>query len=381
MELMQEVFLYSIESNQMKSDQLASVCCYWRSVIITLPSLWSTLKVGTWTEREQVAIWLQRAYPKKIVIDTQGDVQLSSNTVPFAALQDALAVSRQWHELTISSFPPENVVSQLGFQVASQMNELKELHIAAGCLNSPSFAHLLNLVPTEAPLCELRLHPSFVGPHFLQPHWFPILQNLTVLIVNGKDTDEPFELLPTFTQLQIFEADCLCFPIYEPNTKLPLLCTLRELQLRACSIQWMVGREFPYLEECAILLPCHWEQIQQQEVQLPFCTKLAYHGYPMTTAQYFHAPKMRAMDLRSHDFNEQRVYRHLRHLRRVNGRFSNLTTLHLAFQCSEQVLVKVVNHLIPLQELALSITHPSPSFQSHWPRNHLQMNGLNGPHT
>jgi len=364
MELMREVFLYSIESNQMKSDQLASVCRYWRSVIITLPSLWSTLKVGTRTEREQVAIWLQRAYPKKIVIDTQGDGQLSSNTVPFAALQDALAVTRQWHELTISSFPPENVASQLGFQVASQMNELKVLHVAAGCLNSPSFAHLLNLVPTEAPLCELRLHPSFVGPHFLQPHWFPILQNLTVLIVSGKDTDEPFELLPTFTQLQIFEADRLHLPFYEPNTNMPLLCTLRRLQLRACSVQWMAGRQFLCLEECAILLPRHWEQIQQHGVQLPSCKKMAYHGYPMTTAQYFHVPEMKAMDLRSHDCNEQRVCQHLRRLCRVNGSISNLTTLQLTFQCSEQVLLKVVKYLIPLQELAISVTHPSLSFQT-----------------
>jgi len=103
MELMREIFLYCIESNQMKSGQLASVCRYWRSVITTLPRLWSTLKVGTWTERERVAIWLQRAYPKKIVIDTQGDRRLPSNALPLAALQDALAHTRQWHELTARS--------------------------------------------------------------------------------------------------------------------------------------------------------------------------------------------------------------------------------------------------------------------------------------
>ena len=237
------------------------------------------------------------------------------------------------------------------------------LYVAAGCVDSPSFAHLLSLVPTDAPLRELRLHPPFVGTHFLQPHWFPVLQNLTVLIVNGRDMNEPFEVLPNFTQLQTFEADHLRLPFYELNTNLPLLCTLRKLQLRACSVQWMAGREFPCLEECAILLPRHWEQIQWHEVQLPSCTKLAYHGYPMTTAQYYHVPKMRAMDLRSHDCNEQRVYRNLRHLCRVNGMISNLTTLHLTFQCSEQILMKVLKYLIPLQELALSISHPSPSFQ------------------
>jgi len=363
MELMREIFLYCIESNQMKSGRLASVCRYWRSVITTLPRLWSTLSVGTWTERERVAIWLQRAYPKKIVIDTQRDRQLSSNALPLAALQDALAHTRQWHEFTISSFPPEDAASPLGLQVAGSMNMLKVLHVEAGCMHSPSFAHLLNLVPTEAPLCEMRLHSPFVSTHFLQPHWFPVLRNLIVLIVNGRGTHEPFELLPSFTQLQIFEADRLCLPFYEPNINMPLLCTLRKLQLEACSVQWMAGRQFPCLEECAILLPRHWEQIQQHAVQLPSCKKLAYHGFPMTTAQYFHVPEMRVMDLRSHDCNKQRVYQHLRHLCRVNGRIPYLTTLHLTLQCNERVLMKVLKYLILLQELDLSITHPSPSFQ------------------
>jgi len=364
MELMREVFLYCIESTQMKSVQLASVCRYWRFAISSMSHLWSTLRVGTWTETEQVTTWLQRAYPKKVIIDPQRDSQSPSEAPMFAALQSSLTSTGQWNEFTICSFPPEHLASLLDVQVASPMKVLKVLHVAAGCVDSPSFAHLLNLVPTEAPLCEMRLHPPFVSTHFLQPHWFPVLQNLTVLIVNGRDVHEPFELLPTFTQLQTFEAERLRLPSYERNTNLPLLHTLQKLRLRACSVQWMAGRQFPCLEECAILLPHHWEVIQQYEVQLPSCTKFAYHGHPMTTAQYFHVPEMREMDLRSHDFNERRVHRTLRHLCRVNGRFSNLTTLHLAFQCSEQVLMKVLKYLILLQELALSITHPSPSFQN-----------------
>ena len=362
-ELLREIFLYNIKSNQIKSGQLASVCRYWRSVITSIASLWSTLRIGTWTETEQVATWLQRAYPKKVIIDPQEDSQRPSRAPMFNGLQSALTSTGQWHELTISSVPPENLASQLGVQVTGALNVLKVLHIAAGCVQSPSFTHLLNLVPVEAPLCELRLHPPFASTHFLQPHWFPILQNLTVLILSGRNIDEPFELLPTFTQLQIFEADRLPLPFYEPDTILPLLYTLRKLRLRACSVQWMAGRQFSCLEECAILLPRHWEVIPQYEVQLPSCEKLTYHGHPMSTAQHFHGPNMKAMELKSDDCNDQRVYQQLRHLCRVDGRISNLTTLHLTFQCSERVLVKVLKYMVPLQELVLSIAYPSLSWE------------------
>jgi hypothetical protein len=362
-ELLREIFLYCIEVNQMTSGQLASVCRRWRSVIIKIASLWSTLRVGTWTERERVATWLQRAYPKKIVIDTQTDRKKRSKAPAFAALQNALTSIEQWHELTISSFLPENLASQLDIQVTSTMNVLKVLHVAAGCVRSSPLARLLNLVSTEAQLFELRLHSPFASTHFIQPDWFPVLRNLTVLIVNGRDMDGPFELLPSFTQLEIFEADRLRLPFYEPNTNLPLLSTLRKLQLRACSVQWMAGRQFPCLEDCAILLPRHWEVIWQHEIQLPFCKKLNYHGHPISTAQYFRAPKMREMGLISHDCNEQRVYQQLRHLCRVDGRISSLTTLHLTFQCSEQVLINLMKYLVSLQELVLSVAHPSPSWQ------------------
>ncbi len=366
MELLREIFLYSLASNEIKSGELAAVCRHWRSVVTSITNLWSTLRVGTWTEMERVATWLQRAYPKKVIIDTQRDLESppENPAFAFAALEKAFTSTGQWQELTLSSFPPENEASQLGVQVASPMSALEVLHVAAGCVDSPSFSHLLNLVPTEAPLTELRLHPSFASTTFLQPHWFSVLQNLTVLIVNGRDIDGPFGLLPTFTRLRIFEADRLHLPFYGPNTNLPLLSTLWKLHLRACSIQWMAGRYFPRLEECAILLPRHWATIQQHEVQFPSCKKLTYYGHPMTAAQYFRVPNMSAMELRSHDCKERRVYRHLRHLCRVDGRISGLTTLHLTFQCSEQVFIKILRYLVPLQELVLSIAHPSPSWQT-----------------
>jgi len=362
-ELLREIFLCSIESNNMKFGHLTPVCCYWRSVVTAMPHLWSTLRAGTWTATEQVTNWLQRAYPKKVVIDTQRGGQMHSIT-PYAALQNALASTGHWHELTISSLPPEDLASQLGFQGATPMGVLRSLHVVAECVHSPSFTHLLDLVPTEAPLSELRLHSSFASVYFFQSKWFPVLRDLTVLIVNGRDINEPFEFLPSFTRLHTFEADRLPLPWYDSDTNLPLLCTLQKLQLRASSVQWMAGRQFPCLEECAILLPRDWEAVQQREVQLPSCKKLIYHGYPMTTVRYFRVPKVKAMELKSHDCKKQRVYQQLHNLCTMDEAMSKLATLHLTVQCSEQALIKVLRYLGLLQELVLSTARPSPSWQN-----------------
>ena len=364
MELFRAIFLYCIEVHQVESGDLASVCRHWRAVITSIASLWSTLRIGTWTETERVATWLQRAYPKRVIIDTQRDRGSPSEAPACSALQNALTNTDQWQELTICSFPSGSMATRIGIQSASPMNTLKVLNLVNGCVHTPLLSHLLNLVPHNAPLCELRLHVPSASAHFLQPQWFPVLVNLTVLIVSGRDIHEPFELLPAFIQLQIFEADRLLLPFYEPNTDLPLLSTLRKLQLRACSVQWMAGRQFSCLEECAILLPRHWEVIQQNEVGLPSCKKLTYHGHPMTTAGCFIVPKMRAMELRSHDCNSQRVCQQLLHLCRVDNMVSNLTTLHLTFQCNERALIKVLKYLVPLRELVLSVTHPSSSWQN-----------------
>ena len=358
------IFRYCMEVNGMKSVQLASVCRQWRSIITSMSRLWSTLRVGSWTEREQVATWLQRSsFPRKVVLDTQRDDQTQSNTQKYGALQDALTYTDQWHELTISSFPPDNLVNQLGFQTANPMRVLRGLHVAAGCLNTPYLTHLLDLVPNYAPMSELRLDSMFSATYFLQPHRFPGLRTLTVLIVNGRGLHEPFGLLSAFTQLHIFEADHLPLPWYEPDIKLPLRCTLQKLRLKGSSVQWMAGREFPRIEDCAILFPRHWVELQRDGVHLPSCIKLEYRGHPMTALQYFYVPQMKSLELGSNDHKKRRIYQHLHHLCTLDQTFFKLTALHLTLQCNEQVLVKVLKYLGPLQELVLSVAHPSPSWE------------------
>ena len=364
MELLREVILYSIEVDQMASGHLASVCRYWRSVITSIASLWSTLRVGPWTDVARVSTWLQRAYPKKVVIDSQISGQGLFRILPFTALHDALASTDQWNELTISSFPPETLISHYDFPVAAPMKDLKViLHVGIECVHSPSLVRLFQAVPMEAPLSELLLSSSFASAHFIRSQWLPTLQTLRVLVFSGKELYEPFQLLPAFTQLQILEVDHLLLPLCAPNSNLPLLSTLQRLKLRACSVQWMAGREFSCLEECVILLPRHWQAVQQHAVQLPSCKKLTYYHYPMTTVQHFHAPKLEEMRLGSNDCKQKRVYQCLKHLCISYITISQLTTLHLTLQCGGNGLINCLQYMVPLQVLVLSIAYQSSSWE------------------
>ena len=304
--------------------------------------------MGPWTDVARVSTWLQRAYPKKVVIEGLTHMEELFPRPPYAALRVALASTDQWNELTISSFPPEYLFSQRDFPVAAPMKALKVLHVGIECVHSPSLVRLFQAVSMEAPLSELQLSSSFASAHFLRPQWLPALQNLKVLVFNGKELNEPFQLLPAFIQLQILEVDHLPLPLCAPNTDLPLLSTLQGLKLRACSVQWMAGREFPCLEECVILLPRHWQAVRQHAVQLPSCKRLTYYHYPMTTVQYFRAPKMEEMRLESNDCIQQRVYQCLNHLCISYATISQLTTLHLTLQRGGNGLINFLQYLAPL---------------------------------
>ena len=67
-------------------------------------------------------------------------------------------------------------------------------------MHTPAFTHLLHLVPTEAPLSELRHYPSFASTHFLQPQLLPVMRNLTVLSINGQEIHKPS---PTYILNQV----------------------------------------------------------------------------------------------------------------------------------------------------------------------------------
>jgi hypothetical protein len=360
-EILSYIFLYAVEARLMTPYQLVAVCRRWRNVINGMTQLWSTLRLGTWTEIENVHLWLERSRqdPLTVIIDPQGDMTKPSSDSVYSGLRYALRSMDRWQDLVVASAPiPEVFGSSIYMQTAMPLDHLTSLELGERCQNSATLTHLLDHISTTATLLSSI---NLQGPYaisFLQPQRDHILNSVTTLIVDGRGVSQPVSILPQLVCLQTFEASHLLLPTYDATTTLPFLSTLKQLKLRAVSIQWMVGREFKCLEDCTIIHAMGQRRIQLV-IDMPCCRTLTYEGHPISTLQYFQAPKVQRIALNSYDTKGKRVQRHLDRLCRSDGKLSHLHTLHLTLWCREEALIDILKYMVPLQELILSIAYPT----------------------
>ena len=366
-EMLTDIFLYAVEAFQMTPYQLVAVCRRWRNVINGMSHLWSTLRLGTHTEIENIDIWLDRSRqgPLTVNIDPQRDIESRSDDKPYAGLQYALKSIDRWQSLVIASSPtPEAFGETVNFQAAKSFEYLVSLDLGQRCEHSATLSHLLDHVSKTAIILS---NISVCGPCAitlcLQPSMSLVLSMITTLIIDGEAISEPVSILPLLANLQVFDATNLPLPTYaDTSTNLPFLSTLKQLKLKGVPIQWMAGREFKCLEICTIIHVLGQELIQLR-IDLPCCRTLEYQGYPISTLQHFHTPQVKKMVLDTHDTKKKRVQQHL-DLFRFDGKLSQLQTLHLTLLCSEGALTNALEHMEYLQELALSIAYPSSSLES-----------------
>ena len=361
-EVLTNIFLYAVEAYQMTPYQLVAVCRRWRHVINGMSHLWSILRLGTYTEIENIDIWLDRSRRGllTIKIDPQRDIESHSSDQPYVGLQYALGSIDRWQSLVVASSPtPEAFVD---FQTAKPLERLTSLEVGKRCQDSATLAHLLDHVSkTAILLSDMSLFGPCAITLFLQPSRSVVLSVVTTLIIHGEGIFEPVPILSLLGNLQAFEASNLPLPNYGLNTSLPFLSTLKQLKLRAVPIQWMAGREFNCLEGCTIIHALGQETIQLG-INLPCCRTFEYQGYPISILQHFHTPQAKKMVLNTHDTRRKRVQQHL-DICRLHGKLSQLHTLHLTLWCSEAALANAMEHMELLQELILSIAYPSSSWE------------------
>ena len=364
--MLTNIFLYAVEAYQMTPYQLVAVCRRWRNVINGMSHLWSTLRLGTYTEIENIDIWLDRSGQAllTIKIDPRRDIEIRSDDKPYAGLQHALSSVDRWQNLVVASSPtPEAFGEAVDFRTAKPFERLTSLELGQRCQDSATLTPLLDHISkTAILLSDISLRSPCVIASFLQPPMSLVLSMITTLVIDGKGISEPISILPLLGNLQVFEATHLPILPYDTDTSLPFLSTLRQLKLRGVPIQWMAGREFKCLEDCAIIHALGQERIQLG-INMPCCKTLAYQGHPIGTLHHFHTPLAKKLVLNTHDTKRNRVQQHL-DLFRIDGKLSHIHTLHLTLWCSEGALANALGCMELLKELILSIAYPSSSWET-----------------
>jgi hypothetical protein len=151
-EILTDIFLYTVEAHHVSPYQLVSVCRRWRNVINSMTHLWSALQLGTWTEIENVHLWIERSRqgPLTITIDLHRDAKKPSGSQPYAGLQYAFSAMDRWQDLVIAEFPPpEAFGGAVDFLTAKNMSHLRSLEVGDRCLDSAALTPCDEVTPAS----------------------------------------------------------------------------------------------------------------------------------------------------------------------------------------------------------------------------------------
>jgi hypothetical protein len=270
----------------------------------------------------------------------------------------------QWQTLTIASFPQDEPDAQSNHALLSTqfqpIRQLRQLSITEPVL-SPLLRALLQNIATEAvgKLMSMEIHSFHAVQYLLQPGHSSIFCSLTTFIAKVPKMDEPVDLLPHFMQLEVLELTNLLLSIVDNGAPLPFAHTLRHLYLKSVSIQWMGGRTFSRLENCAIIAPLTGPSLHH-DVQLPACTRLHFENWNISPIGQFTAPTLDHLRVKSNAWSPYTGNVQVVKLVRAGfGIALQPKSLSLSVTCKDKVLLAVLQLLPELVELKLDLSRPS----------------------
>ena len=356
-EILCEIFLYTIQANPSYQVDLMLVCRRWRDVMLSTPGIHSQLRINSQTK----GIYLE-SFGKRwlfdVTVDMWGYNPKKDNGAYFkfhACFMAAAEAASRWRSLTLLSLPPPGEFKDL--QIVHPLQHLESFKLTTSCNLGNSLEPLLKaIVTTVTPRFTVMevLHPDS-ALYLLQPAHFQIFSSLTTLRLNCRRMQNPVDILPSIHKLKFFYAHHLFLPIYPPGVVLPLTQTLRVLHLKSVSVQWMAGQIFPALNECSIIFPHHADAIQS--VDMPSCSILKYDSNSLSALEHFHISTLRNLEIKC---GQWRPWSGDLQLIRLHPIFAaqSLASLHLEIKCNERLLVPMLRLVPSLRELCMKLSSP-----------------------
>jgi hypothetical protein len=239
-EMLAEIFVFSISSHAHTPLELMRVCRKWRAVVLTMPRIWSYLRLCTWTKPDKVKFILERTgvTPLDVEIDPGIDdlKMVDSNEFrKYAGLELAAKEANRWRNLTITNFPNKldidaySTPEKPAFEFCGPMDKLESFKIKSICEDSAVFNQLLDVVGSSShdKLTDMELSSPNAIYHLAQPQFASIFCALVTFKVDVREMRTEVDILAQFQRLENLEAYRLRLPTYPIDTDLPLVRTLK----------------------------------------------------------------------------------------------------------------------------------------------------------
>jgi hypothetical protein len=372
-ELLTEIFHLSIHCHGYPPLELMRVCRYWRTIILGIPKIWADVRLSTWTQPCGVMRRLKLTGTSllNVEIDTAADGNEVKRKRKFWGLAKAAREAKRWRNLTITSFPPKGEIDACSlpqyraFEFVGPMDALESLRIKNPCESSIVFDHLLDVLgsSSHSKLTYMELMSPNAVHRLSQPQFVSIFRHLITFKVDVRDMSSEADILPHFERLETLEASGLCLPGYPADQDLPVVRTLKHIKLKGISIEWMAGREFPMLVECAITWPQQIDALRKG-ISLPTCTSLTYQGRKPYLLSYATLPQLTSVAVGNSAWNAQRGSEELitpraEPIGNLGRQWTRLRTLHLDIRCHSESIIAILRSLPTLEELTLDIARPN----------------------
>ena len=361
-EILSEIFLLVVGNGRLGQMPLMLVCRRWHAIVLSTPGIHSRLTIRRATQKEAVQQFMQsRKSRLDVRVDMNDETDGSHfNTDNFhECFMAAAQAASRWSSLSLISPPPHGEYKHL--QILQPLVHLETVIVDHGF--GRAFQQIMTAISrgTSPSLTTMHLGDPAAVLYLVQPACLHITHSLTTLSVElSKRMASPVDILPHLPRLEHFDARNLCLPIYPPDSRPPFTLTLRFLELKSVSVQWMAGHVFPALGQCFIIFPHHADTIQGlQPISMPSCSDFLYHSNDLHPLAQFHLPSLEELNVKSGQWNIWRGNPQLAAICPVvAARAKSLTTLHLDVECSEQLLVYMLSLVPALRLLLLGLAHP-----------------------
>jgi hypothetical protein len=374
-ELLAEILGIAITCNNQGRFDMIRVCRSWRVTTLGMARIWShvTLRPSTVQEYVEFVVERTKQVPLEVKIDSNSVIHPYSGSRdgrgPYRGMALALETMPRWRALTVATFPNEEDITSTKGEGGSSLNfvrpleKLEVLKITGSCEMSVPFSQFLDTIAKNS--TEKLIHVEIATPTVIWslacPDYRPFFSRLRYFKVDVREMRDPADILPYFENLEVLEAYRLHLPTYPHEMVLPIVRTLKRMNIKIISVQWMSGRTFPALEDCTIIWPHHPETLHLHGgVDLPVCTQFTYDDHLIQPMSEFRLPKLDKMVVRNEAWNKPRGSAQLASVwsESAISKWLRPRVLHLDTQCHDQHLINALQLHPDLEELVLGLVRP-----------------------